>query len=572
MLRLAARMRSRPGMLMPAVLASRRLGMRGMRFATHGALAGMSFGGAPLFYLATARQPLQLQYRLNWQGRIQVMRDLSALLVERILHTRVMNLVERLLFGRLAPALRLGHGRSVSPRSLVERLRRQRDGRAATSLATPRVASVPNLVFMSSDSTREPGQAVEHSHRGRSAQLRFIWPAARPGHGISAQVMPEPNVQINASRILFRHVLETLRLFRGSALDTARHAAYPGEGSADAAGPMLTRYPLMPTILALRAAASPRFSFGIRGSEIMLRWLRTSDPRRGPGSGFGSALVRYLQTRVATAAQLAKHSSLARVARVTRGIESSPPLARMAFPAGRQTSRENRSSNVASAWIMSAKAAIGSRPLLALFRSAHAPGKSVSTLINSFISRLSRVFRQDTRWRPQTSGFMRESPSASFADVQETASVPSLLLQLVRKGSDSALPRAAGFARSNSPSRRQRLSLASRLVSRHEHRATVSLVQGYEPMLATAYGQGLPPPVMAYRETPRPPELQWSKQVQRIEQQITRNIVHNITQAMPWRGDMEKAVLTPRVMRELAEQVGGMMTQRIGLERYRRGL
>lgn len=77
---------------------------------------------------------------------------------------------------------------------------------------------------------------------------------------------------------------------------------------------------------------------------------------------------------------------------------------------------------------------------------------------------------------------------------------------------------------------------------------------------------------MAYRETPRPPELHWSKQVQRIEQQITRNIVHNITQAMPWRGDMEKAVLTPRVMRELAERVGGLMTQRIGLERYRRGL
>jgi len=556
---------------MPAVLASRRLGMRGMRFATHGVLAGMSPDGAPLFYLATARQSLQLQYRLNWQGRIQVMRDLSALLVERVLHTRVMNLVERLLFSRLSPALRLSHGHSVSPLSIVDRLRRQRDSRSETSLATLRPTTAPNAIFVSPDPAREPRWAVEHSPGDRSAQRRFTWSVARPGHGMSG-----PNVRINTSRVLFRHVLETLRLFRGSTLDVARHAAYSGEDSVDAVGPMLTRHPLAPTILALRAAASPRFFFGLRGSETMFRWLRTSDPRRGPGSGFGSALVRYLQTQVVTAAQLAKHSSLARVA---RGVGSSLPLAHMAFLAGRQTSREvpatsreNRTSDASSAWIMSAKPAIGPRPLLALFRSAHASGMNVSTLINSFVSRLSRVFKQDTRWRTQTSGLVREPPNASLADVQKAASVPSLLLQLLSKSGDIALPRAAGFARSNSPSRRQRLSLTSRLVSRHEHRTTVSLVQGYEPALATAYGQGQPPPVMAYRETPRPPELQWSKQVQRIEQQITRNIVHNITQAMPWRGDMEKAVLTPRVMRELAEQVGGLMTQRIGLERYRRGL
>jgi hypothetical protein len=143
----------------------------------------------------------------------------------------------------------------------------------------------------------------------------------------------------------------------------------------------------------------------------------------------------------------------------------------------------------------------------------------------------------------------------------------------MKKSGDIARTRAAGIARISASARRQRLSLAPRLVSRHEHRATVSLVQGYEPALATAYSRGQPPPtVMAYREAPRPPELQWSRQVQRIEQQITRNIVQNISQAMPWRGDMEKAVLTPRVMRELAEQVGGMLTQRIGLERYRRGL
>lgn len=88
----------------------------------------------------------------------------------------------------------------------------------------------------------------------------------------------------------------------------------------------------------------------------------------------------------------------------------------------------------------------------------------------------------------------------------------------------------------------------------------------------SAIQKGLPAVTLAYREALPPPELHLSKHVQRIEQHITRKIVQDIAQATPWRGELEKAVLTPRVVRELAEQVTGLMTQRIGLERYRRGL
>lgn len=95
----------------------------------------------------------------------------------------------------------------------------------------------------------------------------------------------------------------------------------------------------------------------------------------------------------------------------------------------------------------------------------------------------------------------------------------------------------------------------------------------HQPTAARSFIQAsLPAVTLAYRETAARPELHLSRQVQRIEQHITRKIVQEITQATPWRAEVEKTVLTPRVVRELAEQVTGLMTQRIGLERYRRGL
>lgn len=120
--------------------------------------------------------------------------------------------------------------------------------------------------------------------------------------------------------------------------------------------------------------------------------------------------------------------------------------------------------------------------------------------------------------------------------------------------------------------RRHELMLAP-LRQWQERHVAAAFLRGYEPLASARYTQAnLPPIALAYREASPPPELQLSRQVQRIEQHITRKIVQDIAQATPWRSDMEKAVLAPRVVRELAEQVSSVMTQRIGFERYRRGL
>jgi len=77
---------------------------------------------------------------------------------------------------------------------------------------------------------------------------------------------------------------------------------------------------------------------------------------------------------------------------------------------------------------------------------------------------------------------------------------------------------------------------------------------------------------LVYRQvTPLAP-VNLTKQVQRIEHQITRKVVHEIAQTTSWRTQVEKALLTPGVVRELAEQVSSMMVRRSGLERYRRWL
>ena len=80
------------------------------------------------------------------------------------------------------------------------------------------------------------------------------------------------------------------------------------------------------------------------------------------------------------------------------------------------------------------------------------------------------------------------------------------------------------------------------------------------------------PAALDYRQAAPLARIDLTKQVQRIEHQITRKVVHEIVQATPWRNQVEKALLTPSVVRELAEKVSSVMLRRSGLERYRRGL
>ncbi|WP_266168303.1 hypothetical protein [Dyella subtropica] len=81
-----------------------------------------------------------------------------------------------------------------------------------------------------------------------------------------------------------------------------------------------------------------------------------------------------------------------------------------------------------------------------------------------------------------------------------------------------------------------------------------------------------PSAALIYRKSPVQAPVDLGQQVKRIEQHVTRKVVHEIAQATPWRGHMEKAMLTPRMVHELAEQVAGLMTRHSSLERYRRGL
>lgn len=80
--------------------------------------------------------------------------------------------------------------------------------------------------------------------------------------------------------------------------------------------------------------------------------------------------------------------------------------------------------------------------------------------------------------------------------------------------------------------------------------------------------------VFVYRTTPpaAPSPVALQRQVERIGQQVTRRIVHEMMPPAPSREQMEQAVLAPRVVRELTRQVASMMAQRVSLERYRRGL
>ena len=79
---------------------------------------------------------------------------------------------------------------------------------------------------------------------------------------------------------------------------------------------------------------------------------------------------------------------------------------------------------------------------------------------------------------------------------------------------------------------------------------------------------------LRFRRTPRAPApVQDAKrQASQLQQQVVRQVTQELAQNTPWRGQIEQAVLAPRVLRELTDRVAGAIAGRHGLERYRRGL
>lgn len=85
-----------------------------------------------------------------------------------------------------------------------------------------------------------------------------------------------------------------------------------------------------------------------------------------------------------------------------------------------------------------------------------------------------------------------------------------------------------------------------------------------------------PAATLRYRRAPRAvvPDTkgQVKSQTRDLQQQVVRQVTQELAQNTPWRGQIEQAVLAPRLLRELTERVAGAIAGRQSLERYRRGL
>jgi len=85
-------------------------------------------------------------------------------------------------------------------------------------------------------------------------------------------------------------------------------------------------------------------------------------------------------------------------------------------------------------------------------------------------------------------------------------------------------------------------------------------------------GYAAPAAALALRRTPRAAPADHRRDARQLQQQVARQVTQELAQNAPWRGQLEQAVLAPRVLRELADRVAGAIAGRQGLERYRRGL
>lgn len=91
------------------------------------------------------------------------------------------------------------------------------------------------------------------------------------------------------------------------------------------------------------------------------------------------------------------------------------------------------------------------------------------------------------------------------------------------------------------------------------------------PSMPRSYA-GTPSTTLTFRRTPRAVAPDAKRQTSQLQQQVVRQVTQELAQNTPWRGQLEQAVLAPRVLRELTDRVAGAITGRQGLERYRRGL
>jgi hypothetical protein len=101
--------------------------------------------------------------------------------------------------------------------------------------------------------------------------------------------------------------------------------------------------------------------------------------------------------------------------------------------------------------------------------------------------------------------------------------------------------------------------------------ATAAHVASPSPAMPRSYA-GTPAAALSYRRTPRAAVPDTKRQSSQLQQQVVRQVTQELAQNTPWRGQLEQAVLAPRVLRELTERVAGAIAGRQGLERYRRGL
>jgi hypothetical protein len=479
-----------------------------MQFATHAALAGVPAGGARLDYLLTSKQPLYMQYRLNWHAQIRVMRELYTSFFKRVVHAPVAYIVNR-LFGRLPNAQRLDRSHGASWRPVAVAFMRH-----AKECV---VAVTPQALFFSGNDARLVAAAREGLRTcmpARAAVAKGPYRSSRHAD-LRARQMPQRTAVEKLTPFFFRRLMESVRTHPAYRAKPPRFSNRVDEAIHPSAS-MLASYSSEKTAFMTRALVHLRMFSTIR-SDQFAHWR---DDASGPevARGLGASLVAFKQGRLV----------------------------------------------VPSA---------GLKQLLALFQRTYASGTSLAMHAKIFMPRLLRVYREGARWSRQTVTLARNvlTPSSDVT-LRKDASAPPFQLQTARQGSDVHPAPAAWPLRHAFASRGQEgvLELAQ---ARHELQAMVSLPREHEPLLPTPYVPSNQSSVaLMYRQGSRPPAAQVSRQVQRIEQQITRKIVHDITQATPWRSDVEKAVLTPQVVRRLAEQVGGMMAQRIGLERYRRGL
>lgn len=93
---------------------------------------------------------------------------------------------------------------------------------------------------------------------------------------------------------------------------------------------------------------------------------------------------------------------------------------------------------------------------------------------------------------------------------------------------------------------------------------------------------GTAPPLTFYRAAPGAPlafrrggaraavsEAQY--QVQRITSVVQSRVVHEISQASPWRHELREALRSPEVLRQLTDRIGRAIDRRADVDRYRRG-